>query len=394
MGSTVENLDDINIIKESWLGREVGETLGTITYLGHNGLNKGKKKGYVFCSECAKDKELYPTGIFIINPPNIKKLTYKPSIATMSSWQIDILIDRICVEKGYKFHGFVNNEDAYKTNSNLKLSCSNGHYWESTKLTKLINNRGCPYCANNVTKTLEQVLKDFNDKHGGLYDYSLITEFKSTKQKLPIICKEHGVFYSDYHHHAQRGQGCPHPECAWKKISEVKASTTEEFIRKAKLVHGDKYDYSNTVYDRSFKPVNIHCNTCGEDFTQIAGYHLDGNGCQSCAGRNQLQCYIFNVFDNTGEHIAIKVGIANIYTSRLQKQNRDSIHNVVLYGVWEYSDHTDCTSAESKVKESLNNGYLSKEEYADGYSETFPISDLDKAVEILEKYNGKRINVI
>ena len=33
-----------------------------------------------------------------------------------------------------------------------------------------------------------------------------------------------------------------------------KQLTTEQFIEKARLVHGDKYDYSKTVYNKRTNP--------------------------------------------------------------------------------------------------------------------------------------------
>lgn len=59
--------------------------------------------------------------------------------------------------------------------------------------------------------------------------------------------------------------------------------TQEEFISKAKSIHGDKYDYSKTVYIRSAIKVLIHCNQCGHDFEQSANAHLMGHGCNYCA---------------------------------------------------------------------------------------------------------------
>ena len=59
--------------------------------------------------------------------------------------------------------------------------------------------------------------------------------------------------------------------------------TTEEFIRKAKDIHGDRYDYCNTVYIRSALKVKIHCNKCGADFEQSANAHLMRHGCNYCA---------------------------------------------------------------------------------------------------------------
>jgi len=60
-----------------------------------------------------------------------------------------------------------------------------------------------------------------------------------------------------------------------------KKLTTEEFIQKAKKVHGDKYDYSEIEYINSRSNVKIICKVHGE-FEQKAGTHLKGSGCKEC----------------------------------------------------------------------------------------------------------------
>ena len=56
---------------------------------------------------------------------------------------------------------------------------------------------------------------------------------------------------------------------------------TEEFIKKAKEVHGDKYDYSKVEYINAKTKVCIICPIHGE-FLQIPKHHLKGCGCPSC----------------------------------------------------------------------------------------------------------------
>jgi hypothetical protein len=58
--------------------------------------------------------------------------------------------------------------------------------------------------------------------------------------------------------------------------------TTDEFIIAAKLVHGDKYDYSLTNYNGKDKKVKIICPIHGE-FEQPAGSHLRGRNCYKCS---------------------------------------------------------------------------------------------------------------
>lgn len=57
--------------------------------------------------------------------------------------------------------------------------------------------------------------------------------------------------------------------------------TTEEFIQRAKKIHGDKYDYTNTVYTGYHDQCVIFCTTHG-DFPQEASNHLKGCGCPFC----------------------------------------------------------------------------------------------------------------
>ena len=62
--------------------------------------------------------------------------------------------------------------------------------------------------------------------------------------------------------------------------------TTQEFIKKAKKIHSDKYDYSKVEYIKSGLKVCIICPKHGE-FWQIANSHLQGQGCPECNSRNK-----------------------------------------------------------------------------------------------------------
>jgi len=56
---------------------------------------------------------------------------------------------------------------------------------------------------------------------------------------------------------------------------------TEEFIKRARLVHGNKYDYSKVSYVNSTTDICIICPIHGE-FWQIPAEHLRGKGCVKC----------------------------------------------------------------------------------------------------------------
>lgn len=67
------------------------------------------------------------------------------------------------------------------------------------------------------------------------------------------------------------------------KCSKVHKPSTDEWIIMAKNTHGNKYDYSKVVYVDNSKKVTIICNKHGE-FQQIPSNHLQGNNCPKCSG--------------------------------------------------------------------------------------------------------------
>lgn len=56
----------------------------------------------------------------------------------------------------------------------------------------------------------ENIKNRLTDVHGDKYDYSLIKNIKNTsKGKLKILCKIHGLFKQSYYHHYYSKSGCP-----------------------------------------------------------------------------------------------------------------------------------------------------------------------------------------
>jgi hypothetical protein len=120
--------------------------------------------------------------------------------------------------------------------------------------------------------------------HGDKYDYSLIDEATYTmrKQKVPIRCPEHGVFYKSFQKHINMKQGCP--ECSGRK-----RYTNEEFIDKArKKVDCSNFTFEKTKYKTNHAKVVITCHCKEEngqehgDFEITPGHLLSGQGCPKC----------------------------------------------------------------------------------------------------------------
>lgn len=123
---------------------------------------------------------------------------------------------------------------------------------------------------------LEKALK----LHGDKYDYSSV-DYVNSKLKVIIICKKHGEFLQTPNSHLM-GQGCP--LCALdnkRGRAEANRLTTEDFISRAKEIHGDLYDYSMVDYKSYHDKVIICCSKHGE-FEQTPASHLSGKGCAKC----------------------------------------------------------------------------------------------------------------
>jgi len=165
--------------------------------------------------------------------------------------------------------------DYINCDTKIIIICKEHGEFQQTPWCHLKSN-GCCKCSGHYTMTKEEFIKRSKNIHGDLYDYSKVN-YIDTNTGVIIICKIHGEFIQKPVYHYWNKSGCP-------KCGGNAKSNTEEFIEKAKLIHKDKYDYSKTEYLLSNKQVIIICKIHGE-FNQIASYHLGGSGCQKCANK-------------------------------------------------------------------------------------------------------------
>jgi len=127
--------------------------------------------------------------------------------------------------------------------------------------------------------TFQEFVNRANIRHNNFYDYSKVV-YKKMITKLCIICPIHGEFWQTPEAHLYTACGCP--KCGSIKIWEKRHKpTTEEFINKAILVHGNKYNYTKVKYVKSSLKVCIICPIHGE-FWQSPANHLSNHGCAKC----------------------------------------------------------------------------------------------------------------
>lgn len=120
--------------------------------------------------------------------------------------------------------------------------------------------------------------------HGNKYNYSKV-EYINSQTKVCIICPEHGEFWQTPANHLQ-GQNCP--KCSRFITHKKQKSNTENFIKRAKEIHGNKYDYSRVEYINNKTKVCIICPEHGE-FWQRPDKHLfTKRGCPKCGKTQKL----------------------------------------------------------------------------------------------------------
>lgn len=151
------------------------------------------------------------------------------------------------------------------------------------KPSRFINNSGCQKCSiqkrvSITKKTFSYFLNKAILVHGDLYDYNNCN-FISMSKPIEIYCHKHGYFKQLPKNHI-KGSGCH--LCNYEKASTSQKQSALDFITKAKLVHGDKYDYSLVEYSNNKIPVKVICRTHGI-FMVRPDLHLHGpTGCPIC----------------------------------------------------------------------------------------------------------------
>lgn len=123
----------------------------------------------------------------------------------------------------------------------------------------------------------ENFIKRAKELYGDRYDYSEAV-YVNAKTKIKITDNEtKEVFYVLPNNHLRRSS---------YRTNRIR--TTERFVKRAREVYRDRYDYSKTVFKQIKIKVEIICRKHGS-FFQAPENHLNKGGCPKCAGRGLSQ---------------------------------------------------------------------------------------------------------
>ncbi len=138
--------------------------------------------------------------------------------------------------------------------------------------------------STRTIKAFSTLQERFIAKFGTKFNYSLFI-YVSTKSKSIIICPIHNEFEQSSQDHLASKYGCP--KCGTEATAIKQRKTLNTFIQEAKIAHGDRYNYSKSLYVNVDTPIEIICENHGS-FWQAPHYHTSGGNCAKCMGNGIL----------------------------------------------------------------------------------------------------------
>jgi hypothetical protein len=208
----------------------------------------------------------------------------------MSNRHFKVFLNNARAKFGEKFNYRL--VDYINQSTKVLIVCPIHGEFSITPASHLGSATGCKSCgleklekhSRSRTKSTTEFIQEAQEKHKGRYDYSK-TRYVGKDIKLTITCSKHGDFDMRPNNHLTKGQGCP--DCSGnRKLSK------REFVRRAKEIHGDEYDYSQLQYRNMISTVVVICPKHGV-FSIWARMHIEGKGtkCPECTNECLSQNY-------------------------------------------------------------------------------------------------------
>jgi len=192
------------------------------------------------------------------------------------------------IEKSIKIHGNkfdYSKVEYFGTHTKVCIICpEHGEFYQAP--SNHLSGKECLKCSykkrgQKMAQEKGQFIEKSIKTHGDKYNYSKV-EYVNSKTKVCIVCnrideitgEKHNEFWQVPYNHLS-GASCP--KCTKNFMNQ------EIFIKRAKVIHNNKYDYSKVEYNSSKVKVCIICREHGE-FLQTPDSHLNGQGCSKCSG--------------------------------------------------------------------------------------------------------------
>ena len=168
---------------------------------------------------------------------------------------------------------------------------------------------------------------------------------------------------------------------------------TEIFIERSRAKHGDRYDYSMSIYVRSNDKVKVICKEHGI-FLVGAGKHMYGAGCQKCRGFGQTtETLKARLIKARGDRYDYSKSVFEATSKKITIICR--IHGEFKQDIWQHENGADCQKCaiERRVNNSKSNFsdllkiFNKKHNNAYDYSKSVYVN-VDTPIEIICKTHG------
>lgn len=201
---------------------------------------------------------------------------------------------------------------------------------------------------SHLEKRQDEFLKKVKEKHGDRY-MIYPKEYVNARSRINVHCTKHKSTANFIARSlTERETVCK--QCYNEKYSSGK----DNFLEKARLIHGDRYDYKKVEYISTIIPVTIICKKHGE-FKQRPANHLRGQNCIECIRDEQrkpenIQNLANKTVDKTlGMKFIEKASIRhnNYYNYSLVKYVHSNIPVEIIcpiHGIFKQTPHTHLRS--------------------------------------------------
>lgn len=281
------------------------------------------------------------------------------------------------------------NTDGNVWSSLWEVECALCHTNYTRSYRDLIGGvRGCA-CSPLKRKKLEDkilVVEDYCKKHNFIFKG---WDLNSTI-RVNLYCPKHNKTMNSSYFDIELGKlVCP--LCFSEDYESPLKKTREAFIKEAKVIHGDKFNYDLVEYVNTNKKVIIKCNNCGALNYQTPAGHLSGRGCNTCKKtgfKPNKPCYLYilHLFGLCEEYY--KVGITNNLRKRVNNLSRGSWFDITVidFHLLEYG--WQAQQIETTVLKELGvyqKGVIEKKYQPEGATETFYKKYYEKAIGLIEE---------
>lgn len=216
--------------------------------------------------------------------------------------------------------------------------------------------------------------------------------------KIEFFCNKHDVtFYLTFDDFLGHRVGCY--DCGVERMVQSKRKDVNTMKKELIKIHGYKYTYDYFQYDESYDYHSTECVFGCSIHKNVKIYKTvpnfrktDREHCPVCNEREGTMREPSTLYVQRITHpikgVFYKLGVTNDISRRIsqQKHYANTEHEVLL--IEDFETRREAQDLEQKIKGTITNKVVDKEDFPDGYTETFNESDLDLVLSMIKEWKA------